>query len=417
MSVVKPWTQDLRDRIGVVNSWLLVALGFVLPISVALANIFAFLNLFLWLVKGGHGDDWQKMKRNPVVLAISFFYGLHIVGMAWTRDTEFGIEVLLKESLLLLLPVLMFCARREHLKYYVSAFLAAMAILVIYSFLVRFGVVPPGEGMSVNDPAPVMGHISYNVFLTIASYLLLYIVLFGKDVRKWLRVAASVSLMAFTVNMFITQGRAGQVMFFAMIALTIFQYFRGRALMAAIVSAVTIPILFTTLYTFNEAFHVRVSHAISGVQNYSTDKTSSSGERIAMLVNSLEIFSHHPLLGAGTGDFKNEYALVNARNSPELQPTIHPHNMFALELAQLGIVGFASLVGILVAQVLQARRSRLHFQRSLGLVIPVLYAVIMLSDSYLRGHFTTMLFVYLSAFAYAGFAADGESGPGLLTQG
>jgi O-antigen ligase len=200
--------------------------------------------------------------------------------------------------------------------------------------------------------------------------------------------------------MFLVKGRAGHVMFFFMIAIVIFQYYKGRAFKAGVISFAAIAFAVATLYNTNESFHERLSSAVVGVQNYGFNKKSSSAERMAMVANSLEIIKQNPVIGVGTGDFSIEYAKVNARNTPELKATINPHNMYALETVQFGVLGLLSLLSILYAQIRQARKTDNQFQKNLGMAIPLLYAVIMLSDSYLRGHFTTMLFVYFSSIAY-----------------
>ena len=41
-----------------------------------------------------------------------------------------------------------------------------------------------------------------------------------------------------------------------------------------------------------------------------------------------------------------------------------------------------------------------HLQKSFSIALPLLFAVIMPSDNYLRGHFTTMLFIFFSSFIY-----------------
>lgn len=41
-----------------------------------------------------------------------------------------------------------------------------------------------------------------------------------------------------------------------------------------------------------------------------------------------------------------------------------------------------------------------YLQKSFGIALTLFFAVIMLSDNYLRVHFTTMLFVFFSSFIY-----------------
>ena len=406
------YLKRFQVRINDINASLLIVLGFVLPLSVALGSIVGIAIAVLWAIKGSYREDWQQLKGNPLVLAVLCFLCLHVVGMLWTEDLASGVEVILKESLLLLIPVYMLFAKKAYERYYAYSFLAGMICLVVYSFAIWFQLAPSDVTANVYDPAPIMGRISYGVYLTMAIYLLIYFVLFDRSIVKMHKILYSFLAIIFTIDMFLVKGRAGQVMFFFMVAIVIFQFYRGRAFKAGIVSLAVVSLAVTVLYNANEGFHERLSSAVLGVQNYSVDKNSSSAKRMAMTANSLEIFKKNPIVGVGTGDFSVEYAKVNARNTPELQPTNHPHNMYALEAVQFGILGIMSLLSMLYAQVRQARKTEDQFQKNLGMVIPLLFAVIMLSDSYLRGHFTTMLFVYFSSLAYTVFSiqSQGDSG-------
>jgi O-antigen ligase len=44
-----------------------------------------------------------------------------------------------------------------------------------------------------------------------------------------------------------------------------------------------------------------------------------------------------------------------------------------------------------------------RFYRDVGIALPLLFIVINFSDSYLLGHYTTLLFVFFSAFLYKDF--------------
>jgi O-antigen ligase len=411
------YLKKFQGRINDINASLLIVLGFVLPLSVALGSIVGIAIAVLWAIRGSYLEDWQQMKDNPVVLTVFGFFCLHIVGMLWTEDLAFGVEVTLKESLLLLIPVYILFIKIEYEKYYLYSFLAAMTCLVIYSFAIWFKLAPSDATANVYDPAPQMGRISYGVYLTIAIYLLIYFIFFDGAIKKTHKTVYSFMAIIFTIDMFIVKGRAGQIMFFFMIAIAIFQYYKGSVFKAGFVSLAVVALATTILYNANEGFHERLSSAVTGVQNYSINKKSSSAERIAMAANSFEIIKINPIMGVGTGDFRNEYAKVNARNTPELQPTIQPHNMYALEAVQFGILGLLSLISILYAQIRQALKTNNQFQKNLGMSIPLLYAVIMLSDSYLRGHFTTMLFVYFSSLAYADYSVQCRQDPGSIKLG
>jgi O-antigen ligase len=41
--------------------------------------------------------------------------------------------------------------------------------------------------------------------------------------------------------------------------------------------------------------------------------------------------------------------------------------------------------------------------KDLGIALPLMFLVIMWSDSYILGHFTTLIFVFFSSFLYKDF--------------
>ena len=102
----------------------------------------------------------------------------------------------------------------------------------------------------------------------------------------------------------------------------------------------------------------------------------------------------------------NEYSKINKINSPALwqgYKDTHPHNMYTLVLMQLGLVGLFSMLSIFYFQIKLSFNSPNKFIRDLGITLPLLFLVMMLSDSYLLGHFTTLLYVFFSSFLYKDF--------------
>ena len=83
--------------------------------------------------------------------------------------------------------------------------------------------------------------------------------------------------------------------------------------------------------------------------------------------------------------------------------TTNPHNMYILVLVQLGIVGLLSMLSIMYYQIKLSFKESNRFFRDAGFALPFLFLVIMWSDSYLLGHFTTLLFVFFSSFLYKDF--------------
>ena len=134
--------------------------------------------------------------------------------------------------------------------------------------------------------------------------------------------------------------------------------------------------------------------------NFSQQKESSVGQRISYAINSFEVIKENPIIGVGTGDFPIEYYRINLINSPLFSATTNPHNMYILILMQLGLIGLISMLAIFYFQIKSSFYSSNKFIRDVGITLPLLFLVIMLSDSYLLGHYTTLMFVFFSAFLY-----------------
>jgi len=170
-----------------------------------------------------------------------------------------------------------------------------------------------------------------------------------------------------SVNMFITGGRAGHVMYFSMLVIVIFQYFEGRRVAAFFTALMVISMIFFSAYQLSPLFKVRTDSAIHTVVDYWEKETAQSaksekglltennsmqkvearfqilgtslGQRLTFGINSYEIFKANWLYGVGTGDFPSEYKRVNKIKTPRQVDTVNPHNMYALEAVQFGVLG------------------------------------------------------------------------------
>ena len=381
--------------------YLLIALAFLMPLSVSAANTAVVLICFLWLFSGNYKSKFNHITSSKIMLASLFFYFLHIVGMLWTEDVEWGLHILHKMwYFLLFYPILFNIVKSENLKYCISAFLLAISITEIFSYLIWFEIIPPFKNASVENPTPFMSHISYNPILAFAIYLVLNQIFFNKNLSNLKFNLYSFFAISMVINMFITGGRAGQVMFFAMLAILIFQFFDGKKVKSLLVIIVILPSIFFTSYQLSDLFKNRVNNAISEVVNFSQQKETSVGQRISYAINSFEVIKENPIIGVGTGDFPIEYYRINLINSPLFSATTNPHNMYILILMQLGLLGLISMLAIFYFQIKSSFYSPNKFIRDVGITLPLLFLVIMLSDSYLLGHYTTLMFVFFSAFLY-----------------
>ena len=384
--------------------FLLIILAFLMPLTVFGANLIIVIICLLWLFSGNYKSKFHQIINNKLLLASIVFFCLHVIGLLWTEDLIWGLHIVHKMwYFLLLLPALFTIVRKDYIKHYISAFLLAIALTEICSYLVWFEIVEPFKNATVENPTPFMNHISYNPILSFAIYLVLHELFFNKKITNFIFSLYSFFAISMTVNMFITGGRAGQVAFFIMLSILIFQVLDKQRISAFITILIVIPTIFLTAYQTSDLFQKRVDIAAKALVQYSNEDRSAVGIRINYVINSWQVMKKNPIIGIGTGDFPTEYSKINKINSPMMPDSENPHNMYILVLMQLGLVGLFSLLSIFYYQIQYSYNSSSKFIRDVGITLPILFLVLMWSDSYLLGHFTTLMYIFFSAFLYKDF--------------
>ena len=384
--------------------YLLIILAFLMPLTVFGANLIIVIICVLWSFSGDYASKFNQIISNKFILASIVFFFLHVIGLLWTEDLSWGVHIVHKMwYFLLLLPVLFTIVRREHIKFYISAFLLAITFTEIASYLVWFEIIEPFKNATVRNPTPFMSHISYNPILAFAIYLVLHEIFFNQKITNLVFSWYSFFAISMSINMFITGGRAGQAMYFVMLAIIVFQFFNKQKIKSLLLISVLIPGIFFTAYTTSDLFQQRVDVAVKNIISYSDNKNTSVGLRITFALNSWEVIKENPIIGIGTGDFPMEYKKINQINTPEIPNTTNPHNMFTLIVMELGVIGLISMLSIFYYQIKLSFNSSNQLIRDAGITLPLLFLVIMWSDSYLLGHYTTLMFVFFSSFLYKDF--------------
>lgn len=384
--------------------FLLISLAFFMPLTVFGGNVIILLIVLLWLISGNYKYKFNQIIQSKFLIASIVFFGLHVVGLLWTNDLEWGVHIVRKMwYFLLLLPILYSIVIKKNIYKYIGSFLLAICLTEILSFLVWFEIIEPFKNASVYNPTPFMSHITYNVILAFAIYIVIHRLIIIRDLGKIQIFFYSFFASAMSFNMFITGGRAGQVAFFVMLGVLIFQFFSFSKIKAILITLFLIPILFFSAYQISPIFSERVDSGFKDVTNYSENKWSSVGYRMTFAIYSWEIIKKNPFLGVGTGDFPQEYKKINMAKTPHMNNATNPHNMYILVTAQLGVLGLISFLSIFYFQFQKAFNSNNRLLRDFGFAMPIMFLVIMLSDSYLLGHFTTLIYIFFSAFLYKDF--------------
>ncbi|WP_028578972.1 O-antigen ligase family protein [Desulfogranum japonicum] len=388
---------NFRKRVKKINFWCTVGLVFSLPLSTSAISIFACLIFLLWLMEGEYRAKFQEMMDNPVCLAVFFFIFCIILGLLWSADTLAGLAFIEKMWKVMLMPVFLtvVCTQRRHV--HIWAFIIGIIVAMSLTYLAWFGLIQYAD-VTPQHLTKKTFHVVYNPMLAFAIYCLAYELYFR--VRPlWARLSGTVLLAVMIFNMFITEGRAGQLVFLVLVGVFFLQLFRRHIGLAFAGAMLSMCLLFGAAYTTSPVFRQRVDTAHSEIAQFKDNANTSIGLRLLFWENSWDIIKNYPLLGVGTGDFESEYRKVNERRSPHIRPTDNPHNQYVLMATRLGLLGIVALFWLLYVQFRAALQTAYPLRHVL-IAFPVFYMVIMLTESYLVVYETGFLFSLFSAVLY-----------------
>jgi O-antigen ligase len=390
--------------------WAVIALGFSIPISVALDNTLLVLILAGWLAGGMYRHKLQIILNNPVALSALALFVLLLAGTLYgLREAGDAAHYLGKYNDLLFIPVFLFLFRDAATRRYaLYAFAASLSIVLALSYLIKAGIVPPSP-FTIRDaegnygPVVFKLHLTHNILMAFAAFLFAWLAItaVSSGVRwSWAMLAV---LAVINVTMMV-QGGTGYLLLCGLALLLGFSRDRWRGLGIVATGMVALAAALTVV---PGPFRDRVSTIIKQTQEWKPDRPAkdSAGFRLEFYRNTLAIIADHPIIGVGTGSFPKAYA-DKVRGTGKTE-TRNPHNEFLLIMVQLGIAGLAALLWLFWLQWRLAARlaSPLECHLARGLVLTMIIGCML--NSMLLDHTEGLLYAWLTGLLYAGLKSEG----------
>lgn len=380
--------EDIAQRLAVVVVFLLV-------FPTALVNLAVLLLLIAFFLPGKFAGKWERLHFDPVVRSALLLLALFVISLLYTPlGFADAVSYLNKYHELLLLPMMMAVVESAYWKkvaYY--AFLLAITLMVGLSYAMYLGWLPPGP--PGQEWVPLTSRIFYGFALAYAVYLMIHHAVQATTFKHrmlWLLLAC---VSAFDL-LFLISGRTGHVIMLCLLALLWWQYWRQiRSLPYWPLLLLGVMASCVLVLTTSPALHGRQQDVELA---WTAPESSSIGQRLIFWETSLHVIADHPLMGTGVGSFAQVYAGHN-REHPDLYAD-NPHNEYLLIATQLGVVGLAAFIGLLVVQYRASARlpSRYRYAAQ-GLVVAM--AVGCLFNSFLRDHGEGHLFAIFAGLLFA----------------
>ncbi len=176
---MKPVLKDQQHRNLTFWGMAMIVMG--LPLSVVLVSIGSFVLAGSWLLEGNHLKRLKQFFSNPLSLAITSLFFIHVIGMAWTSELGAGLHDLRIKLPLLLMPLFLFTSKlpnKQRLQDLLLTFVLACLVGTLFGTARYFEL--SGEPLlDTRELSVFISHIQFSLMLVLAFFVMGYL-LFAK---------------------------------------------------------------------------------------------------------------------------------------------------------------------------------------------------------------------------------------------
>ncbi len=401
----------LRSKINFDKTYyyILLLFAFMMPLSRATNSLFDALLILLLIIQGDYKKHFETLRNSALAKSILLFIGFTTLSLLWTDNLEFGLNFKRLYWQWFAIFAIALNVKKEQILPIISAFLLGMVVSEILSYGMFFEFWTM-RGHGQDKPSPFMMHIDYSVFLAFTAIILLNRLL---SKRYSMREKALLLFFFLTIsgNLFINDGRTGQLAFLVGIIATVFVHYKVTV-KSTIGALLLITIIFGTAFGISDKFQTRVHAAQSDIQKILDGQLQSSwGARVAMYFIAADIIKENPIIGVGVGDYKDSAKaamIVDPHGLPEVgtegYPISHFHNQYVNVLVQGGIIGLALML-MMFYQFFKLSISDPEL-KELSLLFVIVYLTAFVAEPLWLKQFTNMLFIlFTGLFLGASFNA------------
>ena len=379
-----------------------IALGFSIPISVALDNVLLALILASWIASGGYREKLDLALHNQVAVAAFALFCLFAAGLIHSSGSPGdGLSTLGKYLDLAFVPIFVSLFRDERMRHYAwLAFAFALALTLILSCLTWAGVIT-NHWLVIGDRADAAvfkKYLTQSVMMAFGAFLFAQLARAALSARHRYGWSALATFAVVNVA-WMSQGRTGQLILIALVLYFVHSVWRWRGTLGA---AASIAVVIGALAMGNTGTGNRFSQAYDEWKNWQPEQAAqtSIGLRLEFYRNSLELVREHALFGTGTGSFPKVYA--DHVVGTAMAATANPHNEYLNIAVQLGVVGLLMMLFVFYSEGRLAAALPTAHERHLAYGLVITFVIGCLFNSMLMDHTEGLLFAWASGLLFAG---------------
>ncbi len=366
------WTMSsLKEKLPGYLSWAVCAAYVGLFFDIALSNIMLFILLGCCLLTSSLRSFLAAVKSSRSIQLLIVFYLLHVIGLAYSHNFNYGLFVLEKKATLMAMPLLIFPAMQSLSNEEHSILVLRLGIITILSSLV-FLCIAAFNTWTCHDPMAFhrdyfasIPYVFYSIYFATGCLLLLdSLPERMHNIRSRFLIMLVVIIYSLALLVLISS-KAGIVAFVIGLAYLLYHKLTSKRVffLSMIGVGLSLAVLLaaypTTLHRFTELTgNLKVVNEES-LQDY--QEFNGLNLRLYFWKTSVtQLWQDQELLtGVGTGDGQDylDQAYIKRHLDKYGYLGFDPHNQWIITLLQLGLVGVALLGSVFIASWWKARKT------------------------------------------------------------
>ncbi len=344
-----------------INTWanhLLVIFCFGAPYLKEVRRPALFLLLILFLIRGHYVRYLSAPLRDPVILAFSLYFALHVIWLLGSDDLGYGIKIVHVADYLLYPLLFSTFIDRRFIPRMMGALALGLAVGVFWGLGIYFGILPPhphggGRWGVPGSPSPTANPLPWSFVLSVSfALVIVYTLRFFRRPRYMFPLGALAALTLLAI--FVNPQRTGWILTAALLLLVLLaKAVKKRTFYLSIYLLAAAGAGFLA-YEHNPVFRQHADATLLEIHSLAEQGrfTGAIGWRIGIVYYGLRAVRDHWLLGLGTGDHiaAIKEAWLQSEPNPALDVSFlgHPHQEYISALLQFGIIGLLVFLNIIV---------------------------------------------------------------------
>ncbi len=329
--------------------FLALAIAFCLPFA-RFTPVFIALMLLNWLIEGDFKSKFQAISKNKFALLFISLYVMHLIGMLYTQNIDFGLFDIQVKFSLLIFPLIL--VNRpipfEKLKFVFLAFIAGGIISSLYLiFRAIYINIATGENNFFYQAFSVLVHPSYiGMYLDFCVAWLLFSVLNKSfmQIRLFSFYAFSIILF-FSFTIVLLSSKIGLItLILIFIGFLVYIIISRKKYLAGIIAMLFLLVSIYSMVRYVPFVHDRILTAAQAMSSSTNNQADSESTAVRLLIWKAadQVISENFLFGTGTGDSKDvlvkEYEKRGMTGA--LEHKLNTHNEFYQVFVSIGLIGF-----------------------------------------------------------------------------